>query len=106
MQRQSKILYADLPSSGGRAYKLRVDSKTSRTHDPNATSYEVRLYFFSPENVLSEYISPATITQNPNGFMPAWCLTGGNSLCTTALEASPYHAHLLAIREGDLTNTL
>ncbi|KAJ7077618.1 hypothetical protein C8R44DRAFT_628414 [Mycena epipterygia] len=38
----------------------------------------VRLYFLSPEHVLSEYIWPTTIPQNRNGFM------GGPS-CTTCL---------------------
>ncbi|KAJ7875194.1 hypothetical protein B0H13DRAFT_2037351 [Mycena leptocephala] len=45
---------------------------------PTAASYMIRLYFFSPENVLSEYIYPTTIAQNTNGFM------GGPS-CTVCL---------------------
>ncbi|KAJ7736700.1 hypothetical protein B0H16DRAFT_1695337 [Mycena metata] len=47
-------------------------------NDPTATSYLIRLYFFSPENTLSEYIYPTTIPQNTNGFM------GGPS-CTACL---------------------
>ncbi|KAJ7816793.1 hypothetical protein B0H13DRAFT_1523145, partial [Mycena leptocephala] len=49
---------------------------------PNLASYKVRirLYFFSRENVLSEYIYPATMAPDANGFM------GGPS-CTVCLTA-------------------